>query len=585
MKRQISLLVLLIITTSILMAQPVDTARFRVDFIPQIQNFQKINPSAVINDTIKEKVKFDYYITPKKLDISFIPSKVKSVKLPPDVMKRLYRNFLKLGIGYPVTPLAQLCIHNFDNSKFSYGMNVNHFSSWANPIGREFKKYAYAPVSDTRTYLFFKSFFKNVTLYSSIGYNHEVAHLYGFSKDLGYNEYYYEKNYRDTLKNNFHHLFAEVGIRTNHVLEDKKLKYDIRFNYDFLATYKKENENRFGLHTYFAYDERFLKLSGSQNYRMDVNFDFYNNKWAYEMPNFPYTKNGYKLEFKPTMNFTIKEYHILLGLGVPVVNTTLYEKAKCPLYPVGELQLGLVPGILSIYGGIDGNTELYTLQKLLYENPYTKPNLDSLKFTRTQISVYGGIKGNLIKKLNYHISARYSYTADMPFFFLDTNTVLKNQFEIIYSNANILNVCANLNWQVIDKLYLNLDANFWNYFKLSKIDYAWYKPQFEIAFGGKYYLKSQFIFDLNFMLVFGRKGIEPLLNNQYKEITMKPVLNFDLGFEYLISKQFSAFARINNIGAQYFSKYYDFKNLGINALIGITYSFGDESLIQQKRRR
>ena len=42
--------------------QAIDTARFRLNFNPQLSNVQKINQQAVINDTVKENVKFDYYI-------------------------------------------------------------------------------------------------------------------------------------------------------------------------------------------------------------------------------------------------------------------------------------------------------------------------------------------------------------------------------------------------------------------------------------------------------------------------------------------------------------------------------------------
>jgi hypothetical protein len=66
--------------------------------------------------------------------------------------------------------------------------------------------------------------------------------------------------------------------------------------------------------------------------------------------------------------------------------------------------------------------------------------------------------------------------------------------------------------------------------------------------------------------------------NEGDSKTVKPVLNFGLGFEYLISKQFTAFANINNIGCQYATNYYGFNNFGINAIVGITYSFGNEAI-------
>jgi hypothetical protein len=165
-------------------AQPIDTARFRLDFTPKLQNFHKITQPAAIPEETQEPVNFEYEIVPQSIDLSFSPTPIKPVKLPGEVMKKLYRNFLKVGFGYPITPLGELCIHNFDNSKFSYGLNVNHISGWAKAIGKNsvMQNYAYAPFSDTRTLLFLNTFFKNQTLYSSVGYNHQVAHLYGFNR-------------------------------------------------------------------------------------------------------------------------------------------------------------------------------------------------------------------------------------------------------------------------------------------------------------------------------------------------------------------------------------------------------------------
>jgi hypothetical protein len=599
---------ILFLFAGVVFAQPIDTARFRLDFTPKLQNFHKITQPAVIPEEQHEAVEVEYEIVPQSLELNFSPTPLKPVKLPEEVMKKLYRNFLKVGFGYPVTPLGELCIHNFDNSKFSYGLNANHISGWAPPIGKEMKNYAYSPFSDTRTLLFLNTFFKKQTLYSSVGYNHEVAHLYGFSRELGFDTLYYEKSHRDSLKNNFHHLHAEVGIRSNYVPEDAKLKQDVRLNYDFLYTYKKDMENHIGVVSTFAYDFMFKKLNGSLRPQLDFNMDYYIHKWnndlqiycfTYPCPQFLGTSNSYKIEFIPAAKFSVREYYVRLGVGIPIINSLdayMKGEAKCPVYPVAEVQLGILPGVLSIYAGVDGNTKYNALKDLLYENPFVKPGLDSLKFTKTQISVFGGVKGNIAKKLNYHISARFSSDSkDMAFFFLDTTALLKNKFDVVYSDGQLLNVCANLNWQVVNKLYLNAEANYWQYFKLN-IDYPWYKPTWEVAFSGKYYLKEKFIFDLNMKLGFDSWGLRQISEEEkmtylpidskylnYVPVSMKPVLNFGAGFEYLITKRFSCFAMVNNIGFQHYSKYYDFRNIGFNAIVGITYSFGDENLKRGKK--
>lgn len=603
-------------------AQVVDSAHLLVTYVPKLGTATKINQQAEFVDTvISEKVNYTYSISPKKPELNFIPGEIKVSKLNPEVKEVLYRNYIKLGFGYPITPLAELSMHNCQSSKYSYGLNFHHFSSWAEPIGKIQQQYAYAPTSDTRVHLFLNRYFKNHTLYSSVGYNHELANFFGYNKNWGIDEQYYAKEYRDTISNSFNHAKAEIGIRSNFTTEDKRFKEDVRLNYDFIHTHWKDMEHGLGLKAMMAYDARFLKISGYQHYQMDVNFNYYNNHWSDSIRTgfdqstiVPRIDNTFKVEFRPSMNFTIREYHLLMGVGVPVLMTSIYEKAKCPVYPVAELQMGLVRKLLSVYVGVDGKSEYTSLKDLLYENPYVKPQLDSLRFTRTQISIYGGVKGNLFKKFNYHISARYNYSNDVAFFMLDTTSLLKNQFDVTYADkCNVLNVCANLSWEAISHLYLNLNANYWGYYFMNNSnhpEHPWYKPSWEIGFDGKYILNEKFIFDVNANVGFDRWAMAPVtgidengnttitgykavndIRKEYADLDasgknlMKPILNFGIGFEYLINKNFTAWAAINNIGCQYASRYYNFNNFGINALVGVSYSFGNEPLKAPKKKK
>ena len=565
-------------------AQVIDTARFRLDYVPHILNFQKINQTAKINDTVQEKVNFDYYITPQKLNIDFEPSPIKAAKMTPDILERLYRNYVKIGFGYPITPLAELSIHNARDKKNSYGLNARHFSYWAQPIGKEMSKYVYHPFSDTRAEIYYNHFFRKHTLYTSVGYNHEAARYYGFPQ-YSYDEYYRSKDYRDSLKNNFHHLKAELGIRSNYTLEEKVLKYDAHVNYDFLRTNHKDMEHHVALNGFFGYDARFMKISGSQHYRMDVIFNYINNNWLIDSTR--RKDNSFHFELRPTMQFTIKEYHIRVGLGIPIIHNQ--GKTKVPLYPIAEFQLGVIPGIMNIYAGVDGKITYNSLSELLYENPYLKPGLDPLRFTANPIgfnSVYAGIKGNLVKKLNYHLGARYSRLNDMAFFIIDTNCTLKNQFDVVYYKGGRFNATLNLNWEVINNLYLNFDANCWLYHFKDSMAVAWHKPLVNLAFSGKYVLKEKMIFSINFDMAFCAKALgQNPETKEWETQTMKPILDFGIGFEYLIKKNFSAFATIDNIACQHYAKYYNFKSFGINAIVGITYSFGNESIKKTKTKK
>ncbi len=622
-----------------LRAQVVDSAQLLIKYVPKLTNSNKINQQAVLNDTVvSDQVEFNYVIAPNKPDLNFAPGDMQVGKLNPEVKERYYRNYIKVGFGYPITPLAELSMHNCQNPKYSYGLNFHHFSSWAEPIGKEQKKFAYAPTSDTRIHLFFNRIFKNHTFYSSLGYNHELANLYGFStdwvrKELYLNpEQYYSKEYRDSIKNNFNHLRAEIGFRSNFTAEEKRLKEDVRLNYDFIHTYWKNMEHGVGLKGMLAYDAKFLKISGYQHYQLDINLGYFNNVWNDSVSmgtDSSLSKrridNSFMFELKPTMSFSIREYHLTLGVGVPILSQ--FNKTQCPIYPVAEVQMGLIRGILNLYVGVDGRSSYTSLKNLLYENPYLKPNIDTLRFTKSQISIYGGVKGKITDKLNYHVSARYSYRRDLPFFMLDTASLLKNQFDVVYAKKGTeLDVNANLSWEAINHLYLSLNARYHDFFFLDGYDWfgsvaitrgkPLYIPRWEIGFDGKYIWRSKFIFTANAKVGFNRWAVVPKCevvkdeldnpvldlngdfvhqigyslendihrNSEGKKSSVKPVLNFGVGFEYLINRQFTFFANINNVGCQYATNYYGFNNFGINAIVGVTYSFGNEAIKRIKKK-
>ena len=637
--KKITIIAFVLFVAGGLNAQVVDSAQLLIKYVPKLANSNKINQQAVLRDTVvSEQVEFNYVIAPSKPELTFEPGDMQVGKLNPEVRERYYRNYIKLGFGYPITPLAELSVHNCQNPKYSYGLNFHHFSSWAEPIGKEQKKYAYAPSSDTRVHLFFNRIFKNYTLYTAADYNHELANLYGYSRDwvcpeLYVNpDHYYEKDYRDSIKNNFNHVHALVGFRSNFTTEEPRLKEDVRVGYDFLRTVWRNTEHGIALHGMLAYDAKFLKISGFQHYQLDLGLDYYNNMWSdsVRMGTDQSLKrrridNSIQFELKPTMRFSIREYHLLVGVGVPLLNQ--FNKTQCPIYPVAELQMGLIREVLNLYVGVDGRSEYNSLKKLLYENPYVKPDLDTLKFTKTQISIYGGVKGKITSKLNYHVSARYSYSRDLPFYMLDTASLLKNQFDVVYAKKGTeLDVNANLSWEAINHLYLSLNARYHDFFFLEGYDWfnsdnitggkPLYIPRWEIGFEGKYILKNKYIFTANAKVGFNRWALvpktvpeldefgyqmydwdgNPLYQLEYavendirknpdgSKSSVKPVLNFGIGFEYLITKQFTAFANINNIGCQYATNYYGFNNFGINAIVGITYSFGNEAIKPVKKK-
>lgn len=600
MKKNFVFTWILLTFCGIAFSQNVDTVHFKINYDPQLSNFKKINEPAVIVDTFKKKVKFDYYIMPQRLDVSFEPTQIKAMKAFQDPQKRLYNNFIKAGFGYPITPLVELSLHNGVNKKYSFGLNAHHYSEWAKPIGKTMKQYAYAPMSDTKTDIYFNRFFKKQTLYASIGYNHEAFRYYGFNlNDLSdsLRDYYTGDEYKDTLKHNFHHLRAEVGIRSNYTMDENKMKQDVKLNYDGIFANFHDMENHIGLKSFFAYDAKWMKISGSQLYRLNLNFDYYRNSWNHG-DSLASASNSFVISPELFAHWTFGDYQVKIGVGMAfskagladILDDEKAQKMKFTIYPLAELQLGVIPNIMNIYAGISGNAQYNSYQSLLYENPFVKPHLEDLRFTRNWVVVQGGIKGNLVKKLNYNLFARYSFSEDMMFFVTDTTTPLKNQYDVVYTDGGCLNVGLNVNWEVLNNLTLHFDADYWYYHMddayKSKYGKALYKPALEFSFNGDYVFRDMLVFNFNFNMGFmAYQWSLDKETNLYEATMMKPILDFGLGVEWLITKRFTAFLDIDNVACQHYARYYDYKNMGINAIVGVTYCFGEPTAKKKGTKR
>ena len=108
--KKITLLLSIVLFAGLgLQAQVVDSAQLLIKYVPKLANSNKINQQAVLKDTVvSEKVEFNYVIAPNKPQLSFQPGDMQVGKLNPEVKERYYRNYIKLGFGYPITPLAEL---------------------------------------------------------------------------------------------------------------------------------------------------------------------------------------------------------------------------------------------------------------------------------------------------------------------------------------------------------------------------------------------------------------------------------------------------------------------------------------------
>lgn len=554
----------------------VDTAYMRREYTPTLQSFQKINQNAEINDPEAEAVTFDYYITPKAYDVSFTPTPIKPAKLGDEFLDPLYRNYLKVGFGTTLTPLLQFYAHNLRSKKMSYGINIDHLSHWA-----KIKGYGPTGASDSKIDLGFKYFFgKDYTMDIRAGYNHLLNHYYGFQTD---SVVYTRKDAQ--FRNEFHAASASVKFGSNYTVEDKRLKQNYHIKYDFITGLHQDKEHGVKFNSDWAYDVRWMKISGSQNYKLKFDFEYFQNnipKMTMDMP--PYSRsNRFLIGATPLISTNIKEYHINVGINLAGVidKTTDSNYRRFKIHPIVELQLGIVPGIMNIYANITGKTHYTSYLDIIRNNPYVIPDLWDLRYTDDLFEINGGLRGNLFKKFNYHLGVSYTYCDNALFFVLDS-TGYANRYRVFFDKGSYLKLNGNFNWEVITSLMLGLDVNYQRYW-LKKTEHAPYTPNLEFKLFARYRYKDLFTLSFDSYMAFFNKAA--VLADDIHFYNMKPYLDFNLGFEYHITRNFNAFLNLNNIACLRNAQWFNYPTYRINGMVGISYSFGKEKVKEEKKKK
>jgi hypothetical protein len=547
-------------------------------FSPVISDAQqKINEKANIIDTVKVSKPVEYAVNSPVFLTRFVPEPIKAPKLGKDQISRLYRNFVKLGFGNYWTPYFDFEINSLRSTKWAYGGRIFHHSSWG-----KIKTYPTASQSNTKIEAYLQRFFKNYTLTTIAGYNHLLAHCYGFHLDSIFPQSMdYKLNAKD-IRRQYHHINMNMNYSNNDINKNR-LNQRYAINYDFLTdNTPKTYEHQLGMTATLNHDIQ-LKKAFSLNAGGEIGFNYFHNHW-----NNTQLSDNAMANVNPHITFKYEEYFIKVGFNA-LLHFRQAEKAKFHIYPDIEARLHIVPQIFTFYAGLNGGMKRNSYLSYIQENPYLS-NIINLGFTDEKTKIFAGIQLGISRSLSIGARASFGFFAGKPFFINDTlqkfflqaqdtamELYLNNTFNIVEDKANQLNLHFDMRYQYKNQLWLSLNLDY-NYYKLS-VDLleAWYKPTFIAEFDIEYLLLEKFLFGVDFYIHTGAKYPE-FINGGIAPKTMKAVFDFNFSFEYIWSKRLSFFLNVNNFAYQRNYFYQDYPSQRINCLVGVKYNFGGEAI-------
>ena len=161
-------------------------------YTPVIEQQDKLFFPAVISDSLgRMEHTFRYDIAPARIKSLYEPSRLQAARLVGEPATKLYNNYLRLGFGNYWTPLADLYWSSTRDRKKTYGVRINHLSSWDNlsNVGSSdihsdaARNYGPNQFGNTGITLFGKYIFgEKLQLSSDISYEHDHNLYYGFNE-------------------------------------------------------------------------------------------------------------------------------------------------------------------------------------------------------------------------------------------------------------------------------------------------------------------------------------------------------------------------------------------------------------------
>jgi hypothetical protein len=263
-------------------------------------------------------------------------------------------------------------------------------------------------------------------------------------------------------------------------------------------------------------------------------------------------------------------------IGVDI-SISKWDNTKAYLYPDFSAKYSMLKDALIPYVALKGGLTQQSFYALTGVNEFVLSHVE-LRNENKALEAVIGLKGTISKRIGFNVMASFANVKDRALFVKDTLHSAGNRFNVIYDTMNITTFEAALNYQLHEKIKLDLVGRYYSYNALNNT-YAWNLPQVQVVLRGSYNLYDKFIFSADVNLEGGRKALvyatesgATLENGQYA-VPLGFIADANLSVEYRYNKRISAFLNFNNIAAQRYKRWYNYPTQGLQAMAGVTFRF------------
>ncbi|UEG48613.1 hypothetical protein LK994_08180 [Ferruginibacter lapsinanis] len=507
---------------------------------PVLRNAVKINLSAtqLVADTAK--VKMNYTVPAQNLFYTYQPIPLRPLALQAnDSLQLGVRNYLKIGIGNYSTPFLKAGL-SFGDGKTSL---INVYGDYISSKGKiKYQDYSKLNVKATGSY-----FTGQNEVYGGVGLSLHDNYLYGYDHGL-------HSFTKTDLLQRFQDFSLNAGVRNSNT-NDLGINYNPSLSVDVFTSQNKLSENNVIVN--IPFDKKFDE-SFSAEISATADITSYKTKNLL-LDNITIKNNVFQVT--PVLTYTAPMYTIHGGL------TPTYSNKKFVLLPniYGEMRLSEKKFL--VQAGFVGKIIKNTYKNLSAINPYILPVTDQLNTRETEL--YGGIKSTVGKHFNFSAKAGLVHFNDFAFFVNDTLTDEKGFIISNDKNVNALRLHADMSYINQDKFTITGGVTFNGYTDMQNNAAAYGTVPIEITASMRWWAFDKVLLKSD-LFVFGG-GPYLLKDNVTKNL--KGAADLSVGAEFVINKNFSAWADINNLLNNKYERWHRYETYGLNFLGGIIMKF------------
>jgi len=442
--------------------------------------------------------------------------------------------------------------HYSDLSRnMSLGVGVKHYSSWLN--NQDYKKSSFM---NNAFNVMTVNKFRDGQLRSFVDYKYDMYHLRAY----------------DGVENPNGRNIHSVNVGTKWLANGSSYRnLYTTIGGDYRATWIAggTTEHQLNANAHLAYSDNWFnhkKINELQTLATDVDFN-YNNVYQGQV----------LLAVNPYFTLNGDFYHVHLGVRVD-----FKTGGNVGLYPDVKGSLFILDNRLEFYAKFGGRSKINTFADIVAENPFVTTSFENFSefgYESTKFDFQAGVKSKIANNIDAHLGVRYRNIKNAVFFVPDKDfyatydedaTVYHLQaFDLLFNNYNVTNILADIHWKAMEKLDVAAELSINSYAFTDKSAKAWYKPSFTMTLRGDYQLNEIWKFNAA-MTILGKR---PALNLYGDEVQLAAAADIQLGADYQIMEDLSAFVEIHNLFHRKYELYYNYPSLGFEVFAGIKYRF------------